>query len=212
VTIPTTNKATTETPANTPKPIGNTSNFFPGGSNGVEAPAFSEVGVGDRGGTEGDPKLSAREVVFSGCGSGVGFGASGGGTVLLLPSPLGSGDTGSVGRGTAVSVIDTTGSDADSELGGGETVTVGSGGTVPVPERTSVLERISVEETRSLVVVSVGDGGDGNGGDSIGLVAGGGRALGVSPLPLSGVTTHVFSSLTIFTPSTTVGVRVMLHV
>jgi len=48
VTIPTTTNAITETPANTPKPIGNTSNFFPGGSKGVgSAPAFSALALGD---------------------------------------------------------------------------------------------------------------------------------------------------------------------
>lgn len=39
----------TETPANTPKPIGNTSNFFPGGLKGVAAaPAFSALAVGGK--------------------------------------------------------------------------------------------------------------------------------------------------------------------
>ena len=47
MTIPTTAKAITETPANTPRPIGNTSNFFPGGSKVVAAPAFSGLEDGD---------------------------------------------------------------------------------------------------------------------------------------------------------------------
>jgi len=75
VTIPTTNKATTETPANTPKPIGNTSNFFPGGSKGVGAAALSEVGDGDG---EDEGKVSAGELTLSagepGCGVGAGLG------------------------------------------------------------------------------------------------------------------------------------------
>jgi hypothetical protein len=78
VTIPTTNKAIAETPANTPKPIGNTCSFFPGKD---AAPAFSGVAVGDgdeandpeergKGNDEDEsrvvdvvPKLSARELV-----------------------------------------------------------------------------------------------------------------------------------------------------
>lgn len=58
VTIPTTSNAITETPANTPNPIGNTCSFFPGGSTNAGAPAFSEfatgVGVGP---DEGDGEL-----------------------------------------------------------------------------------------------------------------------------------------------------------
>lgn len=87
MTIPTTNKAITETPANTPKPIGNTSNFFPGGSTAAWA---SEVALGD--GDDWDKsdvrdggELTVDEVVLSGsgpvgrpvlsgCGLAVGFG------------------------------------------------------------------------------------------------------------------------------------------
>ena len=53
MTIPTTINAITETPANTPKPIGNTSSFFPGGSKGAVAPATSGVAVGDGGDGDG---------------------------------------------------------------------------------------------------------------------------------------------------------------
>ena len=70
MTIPTTAKATTEIPANTPKPIGSTSNFFPGGSEVVGAPAPSAVGVEDRGKRE-DEGVGGR--VLSGCGVAVGF-------------------------------------------------------------------------------------------------------------------------------------------
>jgi len=38
------------------------------------------------------------------------------------------------------------------------------------------------------------------------------QALGTPLLPLSGVIVHVFSCLTISTPFTTIGVRVILHV
>lgn len=69
MTIPTTSKAITETPANTPKPIGNTSNFFPGGSKGSAAPALSGLAVGDT--TEDD------ELEDSGKGEGVGEGGGG---------------------------------------------------------------------------------------------------------------------------------------
>lgn len=49
----------TETPANTPKPIGNTSNFFPGGSNGAAAPAFSAPADGEEAG-DGEPEDSGK--------------------------------------------------------------------------------------------------------------------------------------------------------
>jgi len=87
VTIPTTNKAITETPANTPKPIGNTSSFFPGGST---AACASEVALGDRddwgnGDVRDGGRLTVDEFVLSGrgpvgspvlvgCGLAVGFG------------------------------------------------------------------------------------------------------------------------------------------
>jgi len=61
------------------------------------------------------------------------------------------------------------------------------------------------------VPVTVGFGGTVGDGISV-LDPGGGRAPGVSLLPLSAVTTHVFSSLTMSTPFTTVGVRVIVHV
>lgn len=83
----------TETPANTPKPIGSTSSFFPGGSKAVDAPAFSAVGVGDRvedkereesgkvegedggkGGGEDGGKVTVDEPTLSGCGVAVGLG------------------------------------------------------------------------------------------------------------------------------------------
>jgi len=75
----------TETPANTPNPIGNTSSFFPGGSKGAAAPTFSEVAVGERDGDEEDEergkgddedcgKAIIDEPVLSGCGVAVGFG------------------------------------------------------------------------------------------------------------------------------------------
>jgi len=214
----------TETPANTPRPIGNTSNFFPGGSNGVGAPAFSEVAVGDGDGdnmAEGKarvdvPVVSGRESVFSGCGAAVGFDPPEDGTTTLL----GTGDTEllPLGWGTKVSVSEITGGSTDPEPEGGKPVTVGSGRTVlegtPVLERPSVLGRIpvEVEDSRSLVVVSDGDVGDGNRVDTIVLDAGGSTALGTPLLPLSGVTTQVFSSLTMSTPFTTVGVKVILHV
>lgn len=87
MTIPTTNKAITETPANTPKPIGNTSSFFPGGSTAAWA---WEVALGDgddRGKSDvrDEGGLTVGEVVLSGscpvgspvlpgCGLTVGFG------------------------------------------------------------------------------------------------------------------------------------------
>ena len=88
VTIPTTINAITETPANTPKPMGNTSNFFPGGSKGVAAaPAFSALAVGDTvgddelddwikgtGTVEDGGKVSGDGSVLSGSGVAVGFG------------------------------------------------------------------------------------------------------------------------------------------
>lgn len=83
MTIPTTNKAITETPANTPRPIGNTSSFFPGGSKA--APAFSGVAVGG-GGEDDEPdesgkgdgedvgKVTVDEPMPPGCGLAAGFG------------------------------------------------------------------------------------------------------------------------------------------
>jgi len=83
----------TETPANTPKPIGSTSSFFPGGSKAVDAPAFSAVGVGDKaedkereesgkgngedggkGNDEDGDKVTVDEPALSGCGEAVGLG------------------------------------------------------------------------------------------------------------------------------------------
>jgi len=87
VTIPTTNKATTETPANTPRPIGKTSSFFPGGSKGSAPAALSEEGVADGEDDvledEGkiivdDPVLSGRELGFPGCEVGSGMTETGG--------------------------------------------------------------------------------------------------------------------------------------
>jgi hypothetical protein len=85
VTIPTASKAMTETPANTPNPIGSTSSFFPGGSKVVDAPAFSAVGVGEgvedkereesgKGNDEDGGKVTVDELVVSGCGVAVGLG------------------------------------------------------------------------------------------------------------------------------------------
>ena len=82
MTIPTTNRATTETPANTPKPIGNTSNFFPGGSGDVAAPAFPALGFGEGDELEGwdkgedveDEGGVVVESALSGCGVAAGFG------------------------------------------------------------------------------------------------------------------------------------------
>lgn len=93
MTIPTTNKAMTETPANTPKPIGSTSSFFPGGSKVVDAPAGSAVGFGDRvedkereergkddgedggrGNDEDGGKMTVDEPTLSGCGVAEGLG------------------------------------------------------------------------------------------------------------------------------------------
>jgi len=75
----------TETPANTPKPIGNTSSFFPGGSKGAGAPRFSEVAVWegdednereerDKGNDEDWGKAILDEPVLPGCGVAAGFG------------------------------------------------------------------------------------------------------------------------------------------
>jgi len=162
VTIPTTNRATTETPANTPKPIGNTSNFFPGGSKGA-APAFSEVAVGLGEGGEGGGEVVVDKSGLGGCGlpgcgpPGCGCGVPGCGVAA--------------GFGTEEIPITTT---------GGVLVTVGFGETV---------------------------------GDGISVLdPGGGKAPGMLPLPLSGVSIQVVSSLTISAPSTVVGLRVILHV
>jgi len=101
VTIPTTSKAITDTPANTPKPIGNTSNFFPGGSKGAAAPAFSGLAVGDTTGDgevedsdsgkdegvdEGGGETTVGESVLSGCGVATGFGTDEGASLLVLVS------------------------------------------------------------------------------------------------------------------------------
>jgi hypothetical protein len=212
-----------ETPANTPKPIGNTSSFFPGGSKGAAAPAFSEAGVGDGdrdedfgGATVDVPRLSGREPVggpvFPGCGAAGGFGPGEDGRTTLLELVLLEGsDTEllSLGRGTKVSVTEITGDGTGTELAAGKSVTVETGGTVL--GGTS----LEVEESIPLVLVKLGGESeveDGNSVDTVGLDAGGGGAPGTSPLPLSGVSTHVFSSLTMSTPSTTVGVRLIVHV
>jgi hypothetical protein len=88
VTIPTTTSAITETPANTPKPIGRTSSFFPGGLKDVDtAPAFSALTVGvtvgdveledwvkGKGTVEDGGKVSVDVSMLSGCEVAVGFG------------------------------------------------------------------------------------------------------------------------------------------
>lgn len=87
MTIPTTSKAITETPANTPKPIGNTCNFFPGGSKGASAPAFSALAVGEtvggneledwdkgKGVEEDGGETAVDESALSGCEVAVGIG------------------------------------------------------------------------------------------------------------------------------------------
>jgi len=224
----------TETPANTPKPIGNTSSFFPGGSRVVGAPAFSAVGVepGDEPGErdEGDDEDGSDVTVggssLSGCGVAVGSGTEetpmttagtpGDGTTLPVPELLGGDDTELLasGRGTVVSVTEIAGSGTDTELAGGKPVTAGLDRTV-LEERPELGgTSVGVGESVSLVLVKVGDDVEVEGGNSVDTVeldAGGGRALEVS-LPLSGVSTHFFTSLTTSTPSTTAGVRVIVHV
>jgi len=114
----------------------------------------------------------------------------------------------SVGRGTEVSVGEPTGGGAVPELEGGNPVTVELGGTV------LEVRFVEVGEIVLLVVVNVGVGVDG-GGDWAGMVeldAGGGRALGSLPLPLSGVILHVSSCLTMSVPLTVIGVSVIVHV
>lgn len=75
-----------EMPANTPKPIGSTSSFFPGGSKVAAAPAFSALGVGwgdeddgpdERGKANGEDRggVSVDVPMLSGSGVGTGFGA-----------------------------------------------------------------------------------------------------------------------------------------
>jgi len=241
VTIPTTSNAITETPANTPNPIGNTCSFFPGGSTNDGAPAFSEfatgVGVGPDEG-DGEPPTSGRgpvgSIVLPGCVVPVGIGteetpitttgtAGLGATKLLVPVLSGSGDTELLPPSRmVVSVPERAGGRADTELAGGKLVIVESGGTVL--EERSVLDgrpavlkgtSVGVEESVSLVLVKVGgraDVEDGNPVDTVELDSGGGRALETSPLPLSGVITHVFSSLTISALPTTTAVRVIVHV
>lgn len=266
MTIPTTNKAITETPANTPKPIGRTSSFFPGGPTAAAAPTAVGDGDGDKDGLTDELMLSGRGPVGVpgpfGFGVAVGFGTEetpmtttgtpeDGTTMVLVPVLPGGGDTELLppDSGTEVSVTDTTGGMADTELAGGNPVIVGFGGTVledtPVLGGTLVLERTSVvpegilevpggisvtvldrrpvvlggapvdvEVSVSLVLVKVGgevEVGGGNTVDTLELDAGG-RAPGTSPFPLSGVSTQDFSSLTMSTPFTTVGVRVIVHV
>jgi len=232
----------TETPANTPKPIGSTSSFLPGGSKDAAAPAFSAVGVGegvedkereesDKGNDEDGGKVATDEPVLSGCGVAVGLGieetpiTTAGTpeddtiTLLLTPVLLEGNDTEllKLGKGTEVSVIEVTGG----ELAGGKPVTVGTGETVlvetPVLERRSVVleeTTLGVDESVSPVPVNVGDEvevDDGNCADTAELDPGG-TALGPPPLPLSGLSEQVSSFLTLSTPSTTIGVKVIVHV
>lgn len=75
-----------------------------------------------------------------------------------------------------------------------------------------MLEGGSVLDGGSVVVV---DGGTGSRAKSQPLAAvqnGEGYARALVLLPSSGVTTHDFSSLTIWTPLTTIGVRIIVHV
>jgi len=234
VTIPTTSKAITETPANTPKPIGNTSNLFPGGSKGAAAPAFSGLAVGDtaeddepddsgkdKGVDEGGGETAVGESVLSGCGVATGSGTDEGALLLVLVS-LGGDATELVtsGRGTEVSVIETTGGSTDPELAGGKSVMVEPGGTIF--EGTPVLSGRLALESPSVVLDETPPSGGGvpvllggvtvdvDESESLELVdVAGGTAL---ESPSSGVTTQVLSSLTMSTPFTTIGVRVIIHV
>jgi hypothetical protein len=118
-----------------------------------------------------------------------------------------------------VSVI--TGGGEDPELAGGELVTVESGGMVF--EGRPVLNGGFTIENPFVVLNGVPPSGgsvfvplggitlDVDENESLELVdvTGGGRAL---ELPSSSVTTHVLFSLTMSIPSTTIGVRVIVHV
>lgn len=143
---------------------------------------------------------------------------------LLLPVSLGGNEAEllKLGNGTEVRVIETTGGGTDPEPAGGELVIVEAGETVleetPVLGGGLVLERSvaleEVDEGVPLVLVNVEDKvrvDDGNSVDTVELDPGG-RAPGASLLPLSGVSVHAFSCITMFTPFTTVGVRVIAHV
>lgn len=125
------------------------------------------------------------------------------------------------GRGTEVSVVETTGGGTGPELAGGKPVAFGSGCVVfegtpvliggPILENPSVvLGGITTE--KGILFVPLG-GGTLSVDEGVLLVlvsvVGGGTAL---ELPLSGVTMQVLSSLTISTPFTTIGVRVIVHV
>jgi len=110
---------------------------------------------------------------------------------VLAPSEFGGTESSGLGLGSEVGGVEAAGGGTDP--GGDKSVTVGVG------------------ENVLLVLVDVGDVDDGNGGEVGGLDPGG-RPLEVPPLPLSGVVVHVFSCLTMSTPSTTIGVRVILHV
>jgi len=121
-----------------------------------------------------------------------------------------------LGNGTEVRVIETTGGGTDPEPAGGELVIVEAGETVleetPVLSGGLVLERSVVLKETTLVNVGGEDRvDDGNCVDTVELDPGG-RAPGTSLLPLSGVRVHVFSCITMSTPFTTVGVRVIVHV
>jgi len=117
--------------------------------------------------------------------------------------------------GTAVSV--TTGGGKEPELVSGRLVTVESGRTVfegtPVLDGGLTIENPSVGglPAGGVFVLLGGITSDVDENESLELVdvTRGGRALG---LPLSGITIHVLSSLTMSIPSTTIGVRVILHV
>jgi len=169
----------TETPANTPKPIGSTSSFFPGRSRGVGAPAFSELGFGV---TEG---CGVEEIPITPTGPGRD-------DTTPVPLELDGTESSELGRGTEVREVEITGGGTAPDSAGGKPVTAGVG------------------ESVSLVLVNVGDVDDGNGAGTGGLDPGG-KAPGTL-LPLSGVIVHVCSFLTSFTPFTTIGVRVILHV
>jgi len=232
----------TETPANTPKPIGSTSSFFPGGSKAVCA---SGLAVGDtddddddaesgNGNDEDGGNATVDGSGLSGCGSvAVGRGTEDapitttgppedGTPTLLLPVSLGGNETEllKMGNGTEVSVIETTGGGTDPEPAGGELVMVEAGKTVL--EETPVLERsvapeettLGVDEGVPLVLVNVGGEVKVDDGNCVDTVEldPGGRAPGALLLPLSGVSVHDFSCITASTPFTTVGVRVIVHV
>lgn len=221
MTIPTTTNAITETPAKTPKPIGKTSNFFPGGSKGAAAaPAFSAPAVGDavgveelddwsKGTVEDGGKVTSGRSVLSGCE--VILVLLGGDNIELVTS----------GGGAEVSVSEITGGRSDPELAGGELVVVEPGRTVsegtPVLTGGLTIENPSVELSGvppaggSVLVLLGGITSDVEKNGSLELVevAGGGRAL---ESPSSGVTIHVLSSLTLSIPCTTIGVRVIVHV